>query len=329
MRAPDFWWRAPDRAGVLPVLLSPAAAVWRRVTARRLARRPERAGVPVICVGNVVAGGAGKTPMAAWLVQRLTEAGHTPHILSRGHGGTIEGPHRVEPGADTHASVGDEPMLLSAFAPVWIAADRVAGARAAAAAGASVVVMDDGFQNPALHKDVSLLMVDAGQGFGNGRVIPAGPLREPMDDGLARADAVVLVGPGAERERTLARWPMLRERPLFEARIAPMRMGLNFAMQRVVAFAGIGRPAKFFATLDEMGAEVVEAVPFADHYAYPESVLRRLRRTADMTGAMLVTTEKDAVRLPPAFRREVMTVSVTLEPEEPEALMALILDRLA
>ena len=315
MRAPDFWWRPPERPGWPARLLAPAAALW-RLGARRRGRgaAPCRAPVPVICVGNLTAGGAGKTPMVAALVQRLVAAGRDVHVVARGYGGREPGPRRVDPARDTHRAVGDEALMLAALAPVWVARDRAAGVRAAAAAGAGLVLMDDGFQNPHVAKDLSILVVDAGQGFGNGRLIPAGPLREPVAGGLARAGIVVLVGEPAEREAAVARWPALAG--AVPARLVPVETGLPLAGERVVAFAGIGRPEKFFATLRGLGAELVRAEPFADHADFPEPVLRRLLREARAGDAMLVTTEKDAVRLPAAFRREVMVVQVRLEPED-------------
>jgi tetraacyldisaccharide 4'-kinase len=262
--------------------------------------------------------------MVAALAARLAAEGRMPAIVTRGHGGRILGPHRVDPASDTYRDVGDEPLLLAATAPVWVARDRAAGARAAAEAGADIVLLDDGFQNPGLTKTASILMVDAASGFGNGRVIPAGPLREPVAGGLARADAVVLVGSEADADRTLARWPELSRLPVIRARMVPMRTGLDLAGEPVVAFAGIGRPEKFFATLREMGADLVETHDFPDHYAYPDAILKRLVTSADRANAMLVTTEKDAVRLPPAYRREVMTVQITLELSEWEAIDAIL-----
>ena len=311
MKAPGFWNAPP---GLAAALLAPAAALWRLggwLRARRAS--PWRAPVPVICIGNLTAGGAGKTPLVAALLPRLEAAGLAPHVLSRGHGGRLRGPQRVDPAQDRAAEVGDEPLMLAALAPVWIARDRAAGARAAAGAGAGAIVMDDGFQNPSLVKDLSILVVDAGAGFGNGRLIPAGPLREPVANGLARADLVVLVGGEAARARALSRWPELAARRPLAAEIAPLATGLDLSGMPVMAFAGIGRPEKFFATLEEMGAKLVERVAFADHYAYPEAVLRRLVGTARRRGALLVTTEKDAARLPPAWRREVMTLPVRLD----------------
>jgi len=319
MRAPLFWSTPPERPGWQARALISLAWLWRlggRWRCRAVV--PYRAPVPVVCIGSLTAGGAGKTPMAAALIGRLVAHGRRPHVVSLGHGGHIDGPHgvnpvQVDPDRDTAADVGDEPLLLAALAPVWVARDRAAGVRAAATAGAELILMDDGFQNPGVVKDRSIVMVDAGAGFGNGRLVPAGPLLEPIAEGMARADLVMLVGAAAERKAALARWPALAG--ALPARLAPRETGLSLAGERVLAFAGIGRPGRFFSTLKAMGAEIVEAVPFADHAAYPQAVLRRLQRQARAAGAMLVTTEKDAARLPAGFRREVVVVQVHLEPE--------------
>ena len=316
MRAPDFWSNPPDQPGWQAWLLAPAAWLWRLGTSwRRRGIVPYRAPVPVICIGNLTAGGAGKTPMVAALLERLIAEGRSPHVVSRGHGGRLArlrgvDPHRVDPNRDSHEKVGDEPLLLAAFAPVWVARDRTAGVQAAVAAGAELILLDDGFQNPSVVQDRKILVVDAGMGFGNGRIIPAGPLREPVAPGLARADVVVLVGTDSERDAARESWPNLAG--AVAARMVPRETGLSLAGQKVLAFAGVGRPGKFFATLKTMGAEIVEAVPFADHCDYPAAVLRRLQRRALAMAAMLVTTEKDAVRLPADFRREVVVVQVHL-----------------
>ncbi|MEM9779323.1 MAG: tetraacyldisaccharide 4'-kinase [Pseudomonadota bacterium] len=310
MRAPAFWARPP---GVLAALLSPAALIWQTVTARRMARAGSHLGVPVICVGNLTAGGTGKTPVVCAVLEALTRHGRAPHALSRGYGGSEAGPLRVDPGTHTAAQVGDEPLLLSAFAPTWIARDRAAGARTAAGAGADAIVLDDGFQNPALHKDLSLLVIDAEAGFGNGRVIPAGPLREPVAAGLARADLCVLLGPDAARTAFRAGHPEVTQHPLIEGTLRPLLTGMPWEGLRCFAFAGIGRPAKFFATLRATGAEVVGTQSFADHAPYPRPVLQRLLSDAAKLGAQLVTTEKDAVRLPPDLRREVLTLPVRVD----------------
>lgn len=314
MKAPSFWWTPPDRPAWQARALTPAAALWRLGTRwRRRRAQPYRAPSPVVAVGNLTAGGAGKTPMVAALLMRLGGEEGAVHVVSRGYGGRLEGPHRVDPARDSHRDVGDEALTLAALAPAWVAKDRAAGVRAAAEAGARLILMDDGFQNPWVAVDAAILVVDAGQGFGNGRLIPAGPLREPVQEGLARADAVVLVGPDTERRAAVDRWPALAR--AVPARLVPVETGMPLAGLRVVAFAGIGRPAKFLATLEGTGAELVESISFADHCDYSPAVLRRLVRRARGANAMLVTTEKDAARLPPIFRREVMVVQVRLEPE--------------
>ena len=313
MRAPGFWSAPPDRPGIAARALAPASWIWRAVTAARLARPPaHRAGIPVICVGNLTAGGTGKTPVVSSLMERLSARGVAAHALSRGHGGRLAGPVRVDPARHGAADVGDEPLLLSGFGPAWVARDRAEGARAARAAGAAALILDDGFQNPGLARDLSILVIDAEAGFGNGRVIPAGPLREPVAAGLARAGLVILLGPEPARARFLDRHPAVAALPRAEGALAPLRTGLDFAGLRVLAFAGIGRPAKFFATLRALGAEVVATRAFADHAAYPRAMVLRMLREAAQAGALAVTTEKDAVRLPADLRPRVLTLPVRL-----------------
>jgi tetraacyldisaccharide 4'-kinase len=314
MRAPRFWDNPPDRPGLAARLLAPLAWLWTWATRRRLARdEPARVGVPVICVGNLTAGGAGKTPTVIALVGRLAARGVAAHVVSRGHGGSLAGPVRVDARSHAAAEVGDEPLLLAAFAPTWIGRDRAGAARAAAAAGAQAIVMDDGFQNPALAKDLSIVVVDAATGFGNGRVMPAGPLREPVADGLARADLVLAIGPDPSADRLEAAWPRLSRLPMAAGRLEPLPTGMDWAGLRAVAFAGIGRPEKFYATLRAQGAEIVATHGFADHARYDARILARLATEAKAQGAQLVTTEKDAVRLPPAFRPNVLVLPVRLE----------------
>lgn len=315
MRAPDFW--QGDR--LLSRLLVPAAALYHLADRlNRARRRTERVPVPVICVGNLVAGGAGKTPVALALAERLRALGHRPHFLSRGHGGRLTGPLRVDPARHTAAEVGDEPLLLAAAAPAWIARHRPAGARAAAQAGATVIVMDDGFQNPTLARDLALVVVDGAVGFGNGRVLPAGPLREPVAAGLARADALVVIGADA----TGAARHLPAGRPILGARL--VADGPDLAGQRVLAFAGIGRPAKFFATCADLGADLVGTVAFADHHPYTTADLAPLLARAEAAGARPVTTAKDAVRLPPDVRARVTVVPVRLAWDAAAAVDALL-----
>ena len=324
MRAPGFWWRSPDRPGLWPRVLAPLGWAYAAATARRLRRSGYRASVPVICVGNLVAGGAGKTPTVIALIERLSARGHAVHVVSRGYGGRLEGPvqvttrHRAE-------EVGDEPLLLSAFAPVWVAKDRAEGVKAAEAAGARVILLDDGFQNPAVQPALGLVVVDAAKGFGNGRCIPAGPLREPVTVGLARADLVLTIGDPAAQAQFGALWTL--PVPRIEARLEPLRMGMDWAGQRVLAFAGIADPSRFFATLRAEGAELVRGEALADHEMLSETLLRRLEAEAWAKGAQLVTTEKDAARLPPAWRLKVLTLVVRLRIEDDSPLEA-VLDRL-
>lgn len=314
MRAPRFWSNPADRPGWQASLLAPATWLWRAGAKwRSLRTQPRRAGVPVLCIGNLTAGGGGKSPMVAALLQRLTAQGIAVHAVSRGHGGRVQGPHRVALD-DDFRDVGDEPLMLSAYGPVWIARDRAAGAAAAVAAGAELVILDDGFQNPGLIKDASFVMVDATQGFGNGRLIPAGPLREPVAQGLSRADLVVLTGPPEARAAARQRWPDLESRPVLEAELRPLQMGLPLTGEKVVAFAGIATPSKFFDTLRSMGADVIAEHGFADHKPFAPAILRRLLHEARSQDALLVTTEKDSVRLPNSVRREVITVQVALQP---------------
>jgi len=314
MRPPAFWYADPARPGLMARALAPLGALYALGTARRLGRgRNVQPGIPVICVGNINAGGTGKTPTVAALAQRLAGRGVAVHIVTRGHGGSLAGPVRVDDRRHTAAQTGDEALLHAAFAPTWVAHDRAAGAIAAKAAGAEAILLDDGHQNPALAKDLSLIVVDAARGFGNGRVIPAGPLREPVATGLARADMVLALGDPGAQDAFRERWGgSLGGLPLLAGHLAPLQMGLPWAGRRVLAFAGIGHPDKFFATLRDLGADVRKTVPLDDHQPIPSALLTRLESEARALGAQLVTTEKDAVRLSPEARLRVLTLPVRL-----------------
>ncbi|MCH2393441.1 tetraacyldisaccharide 4'-kinase [Oceanibaculum sp.] len=317
MRAPGFWERRGDWRSRL---LSPAAFAYGwAARCRARTAQPWTASVPVICIGNLVAGGAGKTPVALAIMALLKDRGVAAHFLSRGHGGSLTGPVRVDPEVHSAADVGDEPLLLAEAAPAWVSGDRVAGAKAAIAAGAQAIVMDDGFQNPSLAKSLSLIVVDGGYGFGNGLLLPAGPLREPVTDGLAHAQAVVLIG----EDRTGAAAQIGNALPILPARLTPVA-GADLTGRRVLAFAGIGRPEKFFESLSEAGAEIVESAAFPDHYPYSTTEIAALAKRADDAGLLPVTTRKDWVRLPPAYRDGIAVLDVILSWQDAAAPMALL-----
>lgn len=327
MRAPEFWppkfWIGDGDAWSARAL-APLAFAWAAAgRARRALVRPYRADAKVLCVGNLVAGGAGKTPLVIELARRVLGRGHAVHILTRGYGGTLAGPVKIDLSRHGFSEVGDEALLLARVAATWVGRDRAGAARAACADGARVLIMDDGFQNPSLAKDFSVLAVDGATGFGNGRVIPAGPLREPLGSGLARADAVAISGP--DERSTCARIQALRpELPILRARIAPGPEAVRLAGRPALAFAGIGRPEKFFATAREAGVELRETLAFPDHHVYSESDLAQIFRRAADLGALPLTTAKDAARIPPAARAQVEVLTMTLVWEDEAALEALL-----
>ena len=317
MKPPGFWENPPSRPGWQARALAPLAAVFAFATAHRVARRPSfRARIPVICVGNLNIGGTGKTPTAIALATRLIGRGLAVHVVSRGYGGRLKGPVEVNPAIHLAADVGDEPLLIAAFTTTWVARDRHEGVRAAQAAGADVVILDDGHQNPSVKKDLSIVVVDAARGFGNGRVIPAGPLREPISVGLQRADFVLSIGAEREQETFSVGWGKHLRGARLVGRLATLPTGSDWAGMRVIAFAGIGHPEKFFATLRGLGAVIVRGEELDDHQLLGEPLLKRLEAEALVHDAQLVTTEKDAVRLPDAYKRKVMTLPVRLEIED-------------
>ena len=319
MSPPAFWENPPGKPGWQAVALSPFSALYTRATARRVARpHVLRPACPVICVGNINVGGTGKSPTVIALIEKLSHV--SVHVVSRGYGGSEPGPLRVDERKHSASQVGDEPLLLAAFAPTWVAKDRAEGARAAEAAGADVIILDDGHQNPTIAKDLSIIVVDAASGFGNGRVLPAGPLREPVTAGLARGDLLLSIGDQAGQSTFSATWGKAITLPHTTAHLEPLQTGMDWTGLRAMAFAGIGKPEKFFATLRALGAELIREEALADHATLSDALMKRLEMEAKALSAQLVTTEKDAVRLPVRFRQKVLTLPVRLRFDKAEPL---------
>lgn len=332
MREPSFWWEKP---GLAARLLWPVAFCYGAVAARRMRQDGASAGIPVICVGNFTLGGTGKTPAALTIARLLSEAGEKPFFLTRGYGGKLAGPVRVDPSAHKATDVGDEPLLLARRAPAIVAADRVAGARLARELGASAIVMDDGLQNPSLAKNFSIAVIDARRGLGNGQVFPAGPLRAPLDAQLQRCGAILIAGKGQNASALTAR---MRSdgRALLHARLEPDGKTLKaLTRKKVLAFAGIGDPEKFFSTLAASGIEATAETSFPDHHAYTGADAERILARCDAEKLIPVTTEKDLVRLTggdEALARlgaRAQALAVTLVIEEEDALRKLLRQTLA
>ncbi|AQU86543.1 tetraacyldisaccharide 4'-kinase [Komagataeibacter nataicola] len=321
MQPPAFWWRPATDAGLMAGLLAPLAHIYAAATARRLNRTSWHAPVPVLCCGNIGVGGAGKTPLVMDMAQRALSRGRRPAFLSRGYGGRARMGTRVDPNHHTARDVGDEPLLLARIAPCYVGTDRAVSARRALADGADCLLMDDGFQNPTLHQDLALVVVDGAVGFGNGRVLPAGPLREPVATALARAGGMVVMG--HDRQGIKASLP--DGLPCFAATLQPDTQAIP-PDRPIIAFAGIGRPGKFFEGLAQCGIHPARCLAFPDHHAYTAAEQARLHRLAVQAGACLVTTQKDAVRLDAALRAQVRTVGLQLAwatPAMPERILDL------
>ena len=294
MREPAFWHRPPS---LISLLLTPLGALYGLVAGQRMQRAGFDAGIPVICVGNYHVGGAGKTPAVLALTNLLRDLGETPVVLSRGYGGRLRGPILVDPARHQAADVGDEPLMLARTVPVVVARDRIGGVALAKSQGATVILMDDGFQNPAIAKDVSLIVIDGDRGLGNGRVFPAGPLRAPLSPQLARTDALIVVGDGSAAAPVAAAIAA-QHKPVLSAHLRADQAAVqSLRGKRVLAFAGIGDPDRFFRTLRGCGIEVVAERAFPDHHPFSENEIAALIAEAGRNSLMLVTTEKDLVRL--------------------------------
>ena len=327
MRDPAFWWHKP---GLAAGLLAPLATAYGAIAARRMAGPGARAALPVLCVGNFTLGGAGKTPTVMMLAHLLQDAGERPCCLSRGYGGSLAGPKLVDVHTDRAADVGDEALLLARVAPTIVARDRVAGARAAAAQGASVVIMDDGLQNASLAKNFTIAVVDGRRGIGNGKVFPAGPLRAPLDAQLKRSDALLVVGEDSGA-REVAALAGARGLPVLHGRLQPDAAAIaELKARKVLAFAGIGDAEKFFATVAQAGIAIVQRKSFADHHRYTAEEAASLIMQAEHDGLALLTTEKDRARMAgepllAALAQRAHVLPVTLVVDEADVLRSLVL----
>ena len=329
MREPAFWWRPP---GLMSSLLAPLGAAYGRIAKQRMLERGTPAGIPVICVGNFTLGGAGKTPTALMLVSMLREMGTTPYCLTRGYGGSLEGPHLVDVEKDSAASVGDEALLLARAAPTVVSRNRVQGAAFAKAGGATVIVMDDGLQNASLAKSLTIAVIDGRRGIGNGQVFPAGPLRAPLDVQMTRCDALLVVGDGEGAQEVVSH---AGARPVLHGRLAPDKRAVTALHGRkIIAFAGIGNPGKFFATAEQAGIDIVQRRSFADHHRFTAEEAAELVMAAEHDGLSLLTTEKDHARMSgnpalAALATKAHVLPVTMMVDENETLRALLAKALA
>ena len=326
MREPAFWYRP---SSWISRLLMPLGVLYGAVAAQRLQREGFDAGIPVLCVGNYHLGGAGKTPAVLALTKLLRDLGETPVVLSRGYGGRLRGPIMVDPARHDATDVGDEPLMLARTVPVAVARDRIDGVALARSQGASVILMDDGFQNPAIAKDASLIVIDGDRGLGNACVFPAGPLRAPLPLQLARTDALIVIGDGSAA-KAVAAATAARGKPVLSAHLKPDEASVAALRGKaVLAFAGIGDPDRFFRTLRASGIDVVQERTFPDHHPFSKREIETLIAQAKRDALTLVTTEKDLARLRGGEEtKDIMPFAVTLEFEGAAQLRKFLSDRL-
>ena len=329
MREPAFWYRP---SSLISLLLSPLAIIYGAIASRRLQRKGIDAGIPVFCVGNYHVGGAGKTPTVLALVKLLRDLGETPVVLSRGYGGRLGGPVMADPARHLATDVGDEPLMLARTVPVAVARERVDGLALAKSQGATVIVMDDGFQNPAIAKDASLIVIDAHRGTGNGCIFPAGPLRAPLSPQIDRTDALIVIGEGGAADAVAAA-VAAQDKPVLTAQLrADDATVSSLRGRRVLAFAGIGDPDRFFRTLRANGVEVVSERIFADHHPFSQSEIEALLAEAKRHVLTVVTTEKDLARLGigelPPWAQGIVSFPVKLEFDSALKLRRFVSERL-
>lgn len=316
MKTPQFW----QHHNLVSRLLTPLGELYALTTKLRIKLvKPRKVDIPVICIGNLTAGGTGKTPTAESLALMLQNAGFYPNFVSRGYHGSVKNV-QVNPAVHTPAQVGDEPLLLARIAPTFVSADRYQGALAAQKNQAECILMDDGFQNPGLYKDVSLLVVDGSAGFGNQKCIPAGPLREHIADGIKRAHAALIIGQDCYGLASVL--PL----PCFKGLIEPLRP--NLTNNRVIAFAGIGRPQKFYTSLQELGIEIIKTFDFPDHHYYSEAELLKILDEAENNHAQAITTAKDFVKIPEALKPRFKVLEIRIKWDNPQELQDFIVERI-
>lgn len=318
MKAPAFW----QEDSIAATLLKPVSCLYAAAAAFRERMVKTRSfSVPVICIGNLTLGGTGKTPLVMLLAEKFRERSLRAHVISRGYGGSLKGPVRVNPSVHRYDQVGDEPLLIASVAPCWVAKERAEGIEAAIAAGAQFILLDDGLQNPTIKKDFSFIVIDGPAGFGNGHVFPAGPLREPVSEGLKRGQAFILI----DEDRHQLASQLAAQAPVFkgffesEGKVIESLKGNN-----VIAFAGTGRPSKFFNGLKQMGLQLTACHAFADHHPYTDREIKSLLKQADVEKAKLVTTPKDMVRIPPAYQQSITAVPITLALDKLDEILTLI-----
>lgn len=324
LKTPTFWYRPQSStAPLVEKLLTPVS--WLYAVGHALNQRLHKAqkiDVPVICIGNLVAGGSGKTPSALSLMSLIKQSGmvQNPHFLTRGYGGAHKGALEVNPRRHSAADCGDEALLLARTAPTIASRNRAAGGQFAAQNGAGLIILDDGLQNPSIYKDINIVVINGEMGFGNGRLLPAGPLRESLQNGLKNADAFILIG--EDKRDILATLP---DKPVFQARFSTAPDDLPPKDKAYIAFAGLGYPQKFFTYLrDDLGYDVIETISFADHHTYTQQDMNNLQATAKQHGAALITTEKDYVRLPSALNFKINTLPITLSWQNEAALITFL-----
>ena len=325
MRPPEYWYSPRGNQNILSRLLAPLGSLYARATANRVAKAPKvSAKCPVICVGNLNVGGTGKTPTVIAITQLCQDLGARVCVVSRGYQGSLEGPVEVDPKRHLANETGDEPLLLAAFSRTIVSKDRAKGVLAAMNLEPDVILLDDGHQDSSVEKNLSIVVVDAEKGFGNGLCLPAGPLREPVSQGLKRADVLLSIGDHTAQSRFLDNWAGKPSIKHFTAKLSPLETGMTWSEGEYVAFAGIGHPEKFFTTLESLGAQIVHCEALGDHEKLSPTLFARLKSFADQQGAQLVTTEKDAARLPNNFRSKVLTLPVRLTLNQPDAVKDLI-----